>query len=485
MKKNRFLILLLCLCLMVQSLFLPALATETEEEETLPLVTGNGDATVSYGCRTIDAQAPLGGTARMLETATSALIYEGNTDTVIYAYNPDLRVYPGSLTKMLTALIAIERGNLNDEVYVSTTSFSTLPVGALNAKLKYGELVTLEQLLYMMILESANDAALVIAEYIAGSEAEFVKLMNQRAAEIGCTNTYLVNCHGLDNSEQYTTARDIGKITLACTQNDTFKEIFAAKSYTVPATNKTDERKLKSINYLIEDTIVPKFNDNRVTGGMPGYVSEASGACIAITADKNGMECVMVIMGAEREYSDRGTANYYGNFEEIIEMLEYTYNGFSVKQVIYPGQAIKTFQVGNGSNDVVGAPDEEIYAIIPSGVQMDNLIEKYTLLGGGISAPIDRGEEIAIVQLWYGASCIAETTLYALSDVRTADDPDLIISGTASRDDSNITGFLKFVGAVCLIFLAAFAVYLAYNSFMRSRRRARRRRRRANRRRMK
>ena len=481
MKKNRFLILVLIVLMLLQAV-VPAWATETEEETTLPAAT-SGNATVNFGCKTIEAQIPLGGSDRMLDTATSAFIYEKNTDTVIYAYNPDLPVYPGVLTKMITALIAIERGNLEEEIYVSTTSFSTLPAGALNAKLKYGEIVTLKDLLYMMMLASANDAALIIAQYIAGSEEEFVKLMNEKVLEMGCTNTYLTNCHGLDNTEQHTTARDMARITMACTENETFCEIFAAKKYTVEATNKSDQRDLISLNYLIEETIAPKFNDSRVKGGMPSYVSEASGACIAFTAESNNMDCVMIIMGAEREYSDSGVASYYGNFEEAVDMLEYTFSGFSVKRVLYSGQAVKTFQVGNGENNVVGTPEVEIDTIVPSGVQMENLIEKYTLVGGGLNAPIEKGDDLAIVQLWYGPSCIAETTLYAMSGVRTADDPDISISGQASRDDSNVGGFLKFLGIICLIVVIAMAVYLGYNSFMRSRMRARRRRRRASRRR--
>ena len=498
MKKNRLLCLLLCLLMLLQVLVLPAYADETEEtsteetvEETEPPTeekkyydvqnVAADDIAVVNGCRTIEGMYPLGGSDRMLETAQAAFIYEKNTETVIYAYNPDLRLYPGVLTKMLAALVAIEYCNLEDVVSVKSYEFSTLPLGALNAELKEGEKLTMSDLLHLMILESANDAALAIAVHVAGGQQPFVELMNAKVQEIGCTNTYLVNCHGLDNSEQYTTARDMAKIVAACTENEAFCQIFSAKSYSIPETNKSEKRDLKSMNYLTEQTIVPKFNYSDVTGGMPSYGS-SSGASIACTAERNGMDLIFVVMGATRSYTDKGIATYYGNFEEVIDLLEYTYNGFRIYQMLYTGQSLKQFQVNGGEQDVIACPGICIDTVLPKGTKRFNLIEKYTLMNGGLNAPIAEGEQVATVQMWYGSSCLAELPLYAACDIRSADNTGLSIT-TASRDDSNIGDFLAFLGVLCLIILVALVIYLGYNSFRRSLVRARRRRRRASRRR--
>lgn len=500
MRKNRLLIFFLCLMLLIQTVIPTAFADETEassaeetveetvEEETAALtsfeveaVTPN-DTAVLNGCRTMDGMYPLGGSDRMLDTAQAAFVYEVNTQTVIYSYNPDLRLYPGSLIKMLTALIALEYCDLDDEVTVKSYEFSTLPAGALNAKLKEGEKMTLGDLLHLMILESANDAALAIATHVAGGQAQFVELMNKKLQELGCTNTHLVDCHGLSTTDQYTTARDIARLVAACTENEAFNQVFKATSYTVPATNKSDARDLRSVNYLTEQTIVPKFNYDGVIGGMPSY-SSSTGASIACTAEKGSMDLIFVVMGATRTHNqDSGVATYYGNFEEVIELLEYTFNGYRIYRMLYSGQALKQFQVENGEQDVVVAPGISIDTVLPIGTKQTNLIEKYTLRSGGIRAPVAAGEQVASVQMWYGSSCLADVELYAMCAIRSSDETGLTIAN-ASRDDTNLGDFLAFVGVLCLIILVALGCYLAYNSFRRSMIRARRRRRRASRRR--
>lgn len=496
MKKNRLLILFLCLMLLLQSLAPAALADETEaapEEETVEEEiaevesfavedVGPNDAAVLNGCRTMDGMYPLGGSDRMLETAQAAFIYEANTQTVIYSYNPDLRLYPGALIKMLTALIALEYCDMDDEVTVKSYEFSTLPLGALNAKLKEGEKMTLRDLMHLMMLESANDAALAIATHVAGGQTQFVELMNAKLQELGCTNTHVVDCHGLSTTDQYTTARDMARLVAACTENEAFCEVFKATSYTVPETNKSEKRDLKSVNYLTEQTIVPKFNYDGVIGGMPSYTS-STGASIACTAEKDSMDLIFVVLGATRTYNeDSGVAQYYGNFEEVLDLLEYTFNGFRIYRMIYDGQSLKQFQVANGEQDVVVAPGIDIDTVLPIGTKQTNLIEKYTIRNGGISAPVTAGDQVASVQMWYGSSCLADVELYALCDIRASDATGLTIAN-ASRDDTNLGDFLAFVGVLCLVIVAAVAAYLAYNSFRRSMVRARRRRRRASRRR--
>ena len=498
MKKNRLLILLLCLILALHCVAIPAVADETtdsaveETEETTeepvtPMKTfavqqvEPDDIAVVSGCRTIEAMYPLGGSDRMLETAQAAFVYETNTQTLIYSYNPDMRVYPGVLTKMLTALIALEYCSLEEEVTVKSYEFSTLPLGALNADLREGEKLTMKDLLHMLILESANDAALAIAVHVAGGQTPFVELMNQRLQDIGCLSSHFTDCHGLSTTDQYTTARDMAKLVEYCTQNEDFREIFSATSYEVPATNKSEKRALKSMNYLTEQTIVPKFNYSGVTGGMPSYGSTA-GASIACTAEKSNMNLIYIVMGATRTYSDRGVATYYGNFEEVIDLLEFTFGNFRIYRLMYEGQALKQFQVNNGEQDVVATPGISIDTVLLTGTKQNNLIEKYSTTEGSLTAPISEGQEVATVQIWYGASCLAEVELYAMSQIRAKNNTGLDISDP-SRDDSNMGDILAFMGVLCLIVVVVIGGYLAYNSFRRSMIRARRRRRRASRRR--
>lgn len=494
MKKYRNLSIILSLLLFLQCLTQPAFATEagtgetetesTEESvETTP-VAAFGDTPIYNGCRTIEAQYPLGGSDRMLTTAQSAFVYEMNTNTLIYSYNPDKRLPPGSLSKILTALIAIEEGNLNDVITVSTREISRLPFGSLVADLKEGEQVTLRDVLHCLLLASANDAALIVAQHITGNEISFVEKMNERLAELGCTNTYLTNCHGLDDPQQYTTARDMARITMAAYQNPTFAEIFKTTRYTIPPTNRTEEEHLiESGNHLIYERILNKFNDVRVTGGMPSYVSVSSGASICFTAEDNGMKLVFVIMGCSRTYKENGwQVDRYGNFEEALDLLEYTFSGYKINRLLYKEQPLSQFIVNGGECNVVACSDTILDTVLPASAKMDNMKIRYTLKDGALTAPIADGQEIGSVQIWYNSSCLAETEIYAMNGVKALDNTGVEIYG-ATRDDSDFGDILSFLGILLLVVLVPFACYVGYNHLRVYLRRNRRRRRRANRRR--
>lgn len=488
--------LLLCLLLLAQVMLIPAAATEVTEttgpaQETYPPMVLDEDAGLEYGlntilngCRTLDAQVPLGGDSRMLDTALSAFVYERNTGTLIYAYNPDLKVQPGTLAKMVAAIVAIENGNLDDQVTVSSRNYKYIPAGAKNAKLKEGEVLTLRDLLYCMFLEWANDAAVTIAEHVCGTQEAFVKKMNDWVKQAGCQNTQFSDCHGLGSENQSTTARDMAKIVQEASKNADFRALFSATSYTVPANEKSAKRDLKSLNYLIEETIVPKYNYEGATGGIAHY-TEASGASLVCTAEKKGMSYTVVVMGCERVFNkDKSwVVESYGNYEEAWDLLDYAFQNYKICRLLHEGQSMIQFPVAGGENQVVAQTHTSQDAILPANAKLDNLILKYSVSDGGLTAPIDRDERIAGLQIWYRTSCIAETELYAMSSVRALDKLDLDIQGAASRDDSDLSQFLSFVGIVCLVIMIPLAIYLIVNNARRVMARNRRRRRKQQRRR--
>ncbi len=499
MKKLSAMSLVLCLALLFQLLSVPVFATQASEDqetvpETLPSAEGEtapsvefGTATVLNGCRTINAQMPLGGSDRKLETAVSAFVYERNTGTVIYAYNPDIEVQPGTFSKLVAAIVAIERGDLNAKVTCNSLSYTSLPPRAATAKpfLKEGEELTLNDLLHLMILTWANDATVTIAEHIAGTQEAFVQLMNDWVLRAGCTNTHFSDCHGLSSENQKITARDLARIIQEATKNPTFRELFGADKYEVPATNRTEEpRSIKSLNYLKEETIVPQYNFEGVTGGIAHY-TETSGASIVCTAEKNGMSYTIVVLGAERVFNEVSTwvVESYGNYEEAWVLLEDAFDNYKICRLLHEGQAMTQFKVSGGENDVVAQSHASMDAILPVSAKLDNLILKYTVQGGGLTAPIQMDQRIGHLQVWYRTSCIVETELYAMSSVRSAENSELNIRSTATRDDSNLSGFLSFIGIVCLVILVPFVAYLIINNIRRTIARNRRRRRRANRRR--
>ena len=488
MKKIRILSLLLCLMLLVQSVPFSVYATETTEatqvpteEETIPYEEppqlAYGGVPISNGCRTINGQTPLGGTERMLETAQSAFIFEVNTETVLYSYNPDIRMYPGSLAKIVTALIAIEECDVTEKVVFSTKWNSSLPYKAIVADLKEGEETTLDILIYWMMLASANDAALNIAGHVAGTQEAFVEMMNQRVAQMGCTDTHFTNAHGLDDPEQYTTARDMVKIVMEAIKNETFCEVFGAVGYTIPPTNRTEkEHIIETDNHLIYQLILRKFNRDDVTGGKTSSTSGA-GSSLVCTAEDNGMKLICLVMGAERVSVD-GNVSYYGNFEEIFSLLDFAFDGYRISRVLYPDMTLDQFAVAGGECDVVGYPDISVNSVLPIDCTLDNLILRFSVEGGGLSAPIAADQKIANVTVWYRTSCITESQVFAMNPVRSTVNSGLVINSVATRDDSNIWQFLKSLGLVLLALTVLFTVYLVINHMRRlagQRRKARRR----------
>ena len=258
MKKFAFLPLVLCLLLVLQCTVFPVYAvpipvsteeteneTATQESEAPPQGSAIpfGQVSILNGCRTIEGMVPLGGNERRLPSAVSAFVYERNTNTVIYSFNPDMKVAPGSLAKLVTALLAIELCDVDEVVTINSSNIARLPAGSQNVDLRNGEQLTVKDLLHCMILQSANDAAIVLAEHISGNPQGFVVLMNERVKKMGCINTQFENVHGLDNATNFTTARDMAKITTEALKNETFRELFSAKEYIVPETEKSKERK--------------------------------------------------------------------------------------------------------------------------------------------------------------------------------------------------------------------------------------------------
>lgn len=492
MKKISCMSLLLCLLLLLQLLSMPVFATETEPTETVqptaPEYTAAdlGDVTVTQGCRTIEAQVPLGGNSPMLKTARAAFIYEVNTNTVIYNYNPDLVVSPGALAKLVTAIVAIENGNLDQELTVNSMSYKTLPGSAVrvNASLKEGEKMTLRDMLHCLIMHWANDASVTIAENVGGTQENFVEMMNQWVKDAGCVSTRFTNVHGISSVEATTTARDLVRIYQKACRNPVFKELLATTAYTVGPTNKTnEERKLQAKNYLMEEYILSQYNYKGVTTGFAPY-GENYGAHLVCTAETGGMNFVVVVLGAEREFAENGwKAIYYGNYEEAWELLDFAFDGYKMCSLLHEGQSLYQFSVANGDNQVVAQSSTTMDAVLPATARMKNLLYKYMVKNGGLTAPIAKGESVATLQIWYQNSCIAETQLHAMSSVRSTTDQSVALKGGGMGGGADLKGILAFVGIVFLVIFVPFVIYLVINNLRRTMARNRRRRRRQSRRR--
>lgn len=369
-------------------------------------------------CHGLDATGTLLGSQKLIDNAKAAFLYEATSETVMYGMNADEKMYPASLVKIMTALIAVQQGELSQTVIVTENAISALPVDAVSVDLVAGEQITLEDLLYCLLVGSANDAAVVIAEHISGSQNGFVQLMNQVAQEIGCTGTQFTNAHGLHNDDQYTTARDAVRILDAAMKNDAFRSVFTTVKHTVPATNKSAERSLGTNNSLM-DTSSKLYYDSRVIGGRTGVTGDGR-RCIATAAEANGMLLLSVVMGSETEYQEDGySAIRVGGYHETTALLDAGFDGNKSAQILFPNQALTQLYVENGENDVVLGPKLSVSAVLPESVTSADLSLRYADVE--LRAPITAGEKVSSVQVWHGNMCVAEADLYAMNSVGLAD----------------------------------------------------------------
>ena len=380
----------------------------------VPAAALQSDSTVASGSQTVDAAIALESQQKLVETAKAVVVYEKTSGTMVYTWNADGRIFPASMVKLMTALVALDNTDISQKVMVTTSALNRVPVGALRMGLVAGEELTLEQLLYCMMVASANDAAMVIAQHVAGSQEAFIAKMNEKARELGCTDTNFSNVHGLHDEQTYTTARDVCRILLAGLEDPRFEAMFTTAKYTIPATNLSKERTIKTTNNMMLTTSWDYY-DQRVTGGRTGS-TDAAGRCIAITAEASGMELVCVLMGAEPTYSeDKQVVLRFGSFEEMSEILDYVFDGYALYQLAAKGQIVTQLEVTNGANHVAVQPERSVLTVLPADIDLYTL--RWEFVSDNLTAPVEVGTEAGAVQIWHGDICVGQTNLITANSV--------------------------------------------------------------------
>lgn len=254
------------------------------------------------------------GTSVTIEDQTSAGLFDVNRNKVIYAKNIHERLNPASLTKVMTALIAIKYGNTEDTI-VCSENVKIEESGATVCGLKQGDTLTLNQALHALLINSANDAAIAIAEHIGGSVEGFAAMMNEEAVTIGATNSHFMNPHGLTESEHYVTAYDMYLMMNAAMQYELFNQIIQMREYSTvyyDANGAEKEMEFKSTNlFFREDYSAP--DKITVIGGKTGTTNAAGNCLILLTKDTSGNPYISVLL----KVSERSLM-----YEEMIDLLE-------------------------------------------------------------------------------------------------------------------------------------------------------------------
>lgn len=426
MKKFRRFSLLLVWILLIQCFAFPAAAQDEVQ-----------NAAITSGCATLDGKTSLKHDAQLLDTAKAVILYEMNSDTLVYAWNPDMKLDPSGMNKIMTALLAIEYGDPDAVVTVTKTALDSVAIGSVSAGLKAGEEITLRDLLFCMMVGSANDAAAAIAEHIGGSQAGFVGMMNERAMELGCRNTAFMNPNGLSHEKQYSTARDLAKITGEALKSELFVELFSAVKYSVPATNKSEAREVVTTNYLMSKETVRNQFDERVTGGKTGALSTTDRSLIS-TAESGGQRYLAVVMSAQGTVTANGlSVKTFGSFEETRALLDHGFATYSQRQLLHENQVMEQFPVSGGENDVIAHPADAVVAMLPNDAVTLDVSYRCTVLDEGLAAPIKKGDVIGSVEVWFRGLCVGQSHLIAMYDVN---EPGIYNVPVQPSGDGNKTG---------------------------------------------
>lgn len=442
---------------------------------------------VQLGCSSLQAGLPLGGSEQLLPTADAVILYELNTKTMVYAYHPDDRLNPSSMVKIMAALVALESGDLEDVVTVRRETLDSIPIGTVSAGLRRDEKVTLKDLLYCCVVGSANDATAVLAEHIAGSQAAFVDLMNEKARSLGCRDTFFSNVNGLNDDMQYSTARDLAIITEEALQNAAFIQMFCADQYTMPATNLSDERIIYTTNYMTSDIKVKGYTDDRVTGGKTAAATQTKRSLIC-TAQIGTARYLSVVMSADSVMSeDKISVVSFGSFLETAKLLDYAENTYEVRQILESTQTYSRHPVQGGENDVTLAPREDVFTVLPLTYEPGTLQFTPTIHTGALTAPLQTGTAVGSIRVTYQGVVLAETELAAMFSVAKKDSV-IRPAPPAPKDEQQIRNenlmkwiLVAVVGALVIAAVVLLGIRLARNARIRSMHRKRKRNRRRSR----
>ena len=299
-----------------------------------------------------------------VETLSPAcILIDANTGKIIYEKQSKKRMYPASTTKMMTAILTLENCKLDDIVIVnySAVSEEAVPSGYTSAHLVTGEKFTIEQLLDVLLIPSANDAANVLAEHISGSVENFSKLMNEKAKSIGCQETHFVNPSGIHDDNHYSTAYDLSLITQYGMKNEVFRSIVCKTSCKLPPTDKytNDDREFNTTNELLKDKKNSEYNYyyEYANGIKTGY-TEYANYCIATSAKKNNIELICVVLGAEDSSvheSKRAT--------DSINLFNYAFENYTEKEFLSKDTIIK--QIDFNDSNKKETKEDKILNIVP------------------------------------------------------------------------------------------------------------------------
>lgn len=365
----------------------------------------------------------------------AAVLIDSKSGKILYAKNADQTMAPASTTKILTAIITLEKCKLTDIVTASKDATEVEPSAI---GLKEGEKITVENLLYSLMLKSANDAAVALASHISGSVSNFSELMNSRAKAWGATNSHFANPNGLPDPNHYTTARDLAVIARHAMENPEFRKIVSTKVKVIPRADDTAVKWLQNHNKML-------WRYKGTIGIKTGYTKEAK-QCLVVSAEKNGHELIAVILGSEG-------SNIWADGQSL---LDYGFNNYVTYKQKDANIAVQSVEVKKGTDKVSLITQKSFFYTLPKGGQ-DTLTEK-AVINTNITAPVKKGQVLGRLFFVSKGKEIGYVNLVAGNDVSVRT---FSIPGSSESVDPLLVGMLLL------------AIFLIWNIRKRKRRKKR------------
>ncbi len=306
--------------------------------------------------------------------AESAIVMEASTGLILYEKNINTTHYPASITKIMTALLAIENSNLGEIVTFSKKAVFDVDLDSSRIGIDVGEQLTMQQCLYGILLESANEVSYAVAEHVAGSAEEFAKMMTERAKELGCLNTNFANPHGLHDENHYTTSYDMALITREAMKNETFRKIFNARTYQIPPTNiQSETRYLRNHHKFI---LKQDYRYDDCIGGKTGYTSNSKFTLVSV-AKRGDLELICVVM------RDSSSKNQYTDTQQLFD---YAFDNFSIYPIadLESSQALAESPMFTRYNPLLSqtsspiSTDEKGYLVLPNTASFEDAQKEVT-----------------------------------------------------------------------------------------------------------
>ena len=390
MKKYRIPALLLSLVLMLNLLVLPAAAIEEPELQ-----------------------------------CTHAILVDANYGEVLYDKKADEKAYPASITKVMTALLvleAIDSGKLtkDQQITAGPTTLQDMSGNYSTANLEPGDVLTVEQLLYCLLLPSANEAGNILAVAVDGSIEAFVEHMNTRAAELGCKGTHFVNPHGLHDPDHYTTAYDISLYMTEALKHELFRTIIHTATYVLPATAHMGEQTFYNTNALISNFHYSGYVYDKCIGGKTGTTDEA-GRCLVAAAESGDTLLISVILGSG--VVDPNGAKRQGQFTESTKLLKWGFDNFRRVTISQGSDPVDKVAVtlSRQADEVMVKPEGEVVRTLPKDLDPSLIETTIHLNSDTVEAPVEEGQVLGTMTLSYEGTDYGSLDLVAVTSVERSE----------------------------------------------------------------